>query len=67
MNLPPIFKSLKLYESLSYIVGGVLAILVLLGKVSPDQAWTPAAILAFVLGVLNALGIYPELRQRGIL
>lgn len=67
INVPPIFKSLKFWESLSYIAAGVLGLLVLWGKIDPSQAWTPAAILAWIIAFLKMLGIEPELKAKGLI
>lgn len=64
MNIPPIFKVLKFWEALSYLAAGILILLVLFGKIDPSQAWTPAAILAWILAFLKMLGIVPELRAK---
>ena len=65
MNVPPIFKSLAFWNSLSYLAAGVLGLLVLWGKLPLEDALAPAAILAWALGVLYMFGIVPELRARG--
>jgi len=67
VNVPPIFKSLKFWEALSYLGAGVLGLLVLWGKLPPEDALTSAAILAAFLSVLKAFGIVPELRARHLI
>jgi hypothetical protein len=62
VNVPPIFKSLKLYQALAYVGAGVLGLLVLWGKLPPEDALAPAVILAWILGILAMFGIVPELR-----
>ena len=66
MNVPPIFKSLKFWESLSFIAAGVLGLLVLYGKLPPEDALAPAAILAWIIAFLKMIGIVPELRAKGL-
>ena len=67
MNVPPIFKSLKFYQALAYVSAGVLGLLVLWGKLPPEDALAPAAILAWILGILAMFGIVPELRARHLI
>lgn len=66
-GLPPIFYSLKFYEAIAFLVAGVLGLLVLYGKIPPENALTPAAILAWIIAFLRMFGIVPELRARGLL
>lgn len=67
MNVPPVLKSLKFWESLSYLAAGVLGLLVLWGKLPPEDALAPAAILAWIVAFLKMLGITPELRAKGLI
>ena len=67
MNLPPVVKSLAFWTALSYVVAGVLGLLVLWGKIPPEDALAPAAILAWLLAILKLFDIVPELRMRGLI
>ena len=65
MNLPPVVYSKAFWQALAYIGAGVLGILVVLGKLPPQDALTPAAILAWFLALLKLVDVVPELRAKG--
>lgn len=64
LTIPPLFYVKAFWETLSYAIAGVLALLAYLGKIPTDWAVGGAAILAWFLGVLSLIGIVPELRMR---
>lgn len=64
MNLPPFVKSLAFWTAVSWVASGVLALLVYFGVVATSWALPAAAILSWILAMLNMFGIQPELRYR---
>ncbi len=64
MNLPPFVYTLRFWEALSWLVAGLLALLVQFGVIGPEFAMSAAAVLALFLMVLKLFGIEPELRLR---
>ena len=67
MNLPPFVYSLKFWESATFMVAGVLALLAYFGVVDPAWAVPATALLAWVLAFLKMFGIEPELRAKMLL
>lgn len=63
-NLPPFVKSLAFWTAVSWLAAGVLALLAYFGVVAESWAVPAAAILSWVLALLNMFGIKPELRYR---
>lgn len=63
-NLPPFVYSKAFWTALSYVVAGVLSLLVVFGVLPPQYALSAGAVLAIFLAVLNWLHIEPELRAR---
>jgi len=66
MKLPPFVYSKAFWESASYFVAGVLALLVYFGVLPADYGLTAGAVLAIVLSVLRFFKIEPELRAKGL-
>jgi hypothetical protein len=67
MNLPPFVKSIKFWEGVSYLLAGILALLVFFGSIPSQYALEAAAVLAAIKAVLKFFGVTPELRARGLL
>lgn len=67
MNLPPFVKSLSFWKAISYLVTGVVALLVYFGVIPDAYLYGDAVILTAILAVLNFLGVHPELRAKGLL
>lgn len=67
MNLPPFVKSLAFWKAISYLIAGVIALLVYYGVIPDAYLYGDAAILAALLALLNFLGVYPELRAKKLL
>lgn len=67
MNVPPFVKSLAFWKAVSYILAGVVALLVYFGVLPDAYLYGDAVILTAILAVLNFLGIVPELRVKGLL
>lgn len=62
MNLPPFVYKKVFWEALSYIVAGVLWLLVMFGVISTEWALGPSAVLAVFLAVLKWFDIEPQFR-----
>lgn len=67
MNLPPYVKSLAFWKAISYLLAGVVALLVYFGVLPDTYLYGDAAILTAILAVLNFLGVVPELKARRLL
>lgn len=67
MNLPAQFKSLAFWKGASFLVAGVLALLVVFGVLPAQYAIDAGTILAFALSILHFFDINPELRARGLM
>jgi hypothetical protein len=63
-NFPPFFYVKAFWEALSYFVSGVLGLLVVFEKLSPEWALSGAVVLAGFLGVLRFLGVSPAITAR---
>lgn len=66
MQLPPFVYSLAFWKALSYVLAGVLALLVYFGVLPEVYLYGDAAVLAAILAVLNVIQIKPELQSRGL-
>lgn len=64
MKLPDFVYVKAFWEGFASVLAGVLFTLVALGKLDPQWAWGSGAILTFVLGVLKAFKIEPQLMER---
>ena len=64
LTIPEIFKVKAFWEALSFVLAGLLGLAVVLGKLPPEDALTPATILAWFLAVLKLFGVAVELRLR---
>lgn len=64
MNLPPFVYAKAFWEALSFVVAGVLGLLVVFGKIPPEWALGSGAILAWFYAILKLLGVTPELRAK---
>ena len=67
MNLPPFVYSLRFWEGFSWLLAGVIALLVYFGVLDAKYLYDAGAILAWILAVLRFVGVVPELRARGLL
>lgn len=67
MKLPPFVKAIAFWNAVSWIVAGVMGLLVFFGVLPTTYAWTAAAVLSGIQAVLKVFGIVPELRARGLL
>lgn len=67
MNLPPYVYSLAFWKAVSYVLAGVVALLVYFGVLPSQYLYDAGAILLGILAILNFLGIVPELRAKGLL
>lgn len=65
MTLPPFVYSLQFWKALSFIAEGVLILLVYFGVLPDSYLLTSAAVLAWIVGFLNFLGVNPEVREKG--
>jgi hypothetical protein len=63
MTFPDWFYVRAVWEALSYVVAGVLWLLVLFGVLSPEWALGPSAILVIFLAVLKWLDVIPQLKE----
>lgn len=63
MNLPPFVYVLKFWEALSYVIAGVLALLVVFDILPAQYAVGAAAILSAILAVLKWFDIEPKFRR----
>ena len=66
MNLPPFVYSLAFWSFVSWIIAGVLGLLVYFGVLPPAYNYGAAAILVAIQAVLKILQITPELRAKGM-
>ncbi len=62
MKLPDFVYVKAVWEAVSYILAGVLALLVALGKLDPQWALGAGVILGWILGLLQIFDINPQLR-----
>lgn len=67
MEVPVFVYSLAFWTGVSYILSGVLALLVFFKKLNEKWALSAAAVLAVILAFLQFLGVVPELLLRGLL
>lgn len=66
MNLPPFVYALAFWKGISYVLAGVVALLVYFGVLPDAYLYGDAAILSAIIAVLNFLDVNPELRRKGI-
>jgi hypothetical protein len=64
VNLPPFVKSLAFWNAVSWVVAGVLGLLVYFGVLSPEYNYTAAAILVAIQAVLKVIQVIPELKSK---
>jgi hypothetical protein len=62
-----VIKSLAFWKAVSFLLAGIVALLVYYGTIPASFGYTAEAILAFILTVLQFFGIVPELRSRGLM
>lgn len=67
MKYPPFVYSLNFWSAVSWIVAGVLGVLVYFGVLPPVYNYTAAAILVAIQAVLKVIQITPELRDKDLL
>lgn len=67
MQLPDLFKVRAFWESLSYLIAGLLGILFLLGLVPATWVIAPAVLLSLFLTVLKWFDIEPQIRFKALL
>lgn len=65
MNLPPYVYSLAFWKAISYVLAGIVALLVYFGVLPSQYLYDAGAILLAILALLNFLGVHPELRAKG--
>lgn len=63
----PFWKSLKFWEAISWLVAGIVGLLVYFNVLPDAYAYGAPVILAAILAVLNFFQVYPELRDKGLL
>lgn len=64
MNLPPFVKSLAFWTAVSWLVAGVLGLLVYFGTVPETWLFPAGVILTWILAILKLLGVTPELKAK---
>ena len=62
-----VIYSLAFWKAVSYVLAGVVALLVYFGKLPETWLYSDAVILMAIQAVLNFFNIYPELRAKGLL
>lgn len=65
MNLPPFVYSLAFWSAVSWVLAGVLGLLVYFGVLPPVYNYGAAAILVAIQAVLKVIQINPELQAKG--
>ena len=66
MKYPAPFYSLAFWSAVSWVIAGILGVLVYFGKLPPVYNYGAAAILVAIQAVLKILQINPELRDKGL-
>jgi hypothetical protein len=66
MKLPSYVYAKAFWEAVSYVVAGVLALLVYFGVLPTDYLYSVGAVLTGLLGVLRFFRITPELKAKGL-
>lgn len=66
MNIPPIMKTEKFWEAVSWILAGIAALLVLFNVIPAQYALGAGVILAFIKSALKFFGVPVEIRARGL-
>ena len=67
MQYPPFVYSLAFWSALSWVIAGVLGLLVYFGVLPPVYNYGAAAILVAIQAVLKVIQIVPELKKKGII
>ena len=65
MKYPPFVYSLQFWSAVSWVIAGVLGLLVYFGKLPSTYNYGAAAILVAIQAVLKVIQIVPELRASG--
>lgn len=65
--MPPYVYSMSFWKAVSFLLAGVVGLLVYFGVLPEAWLYGDAVILMAILAVLNFFGIYPELRAKGLL
>lgn len=66
MNWSDLVKSLKFWEAISFVLAGILALLVMFGVLGPEFGLGAGVVLTIILAVLRWFGIQPELRLKAV-
>lgn len=66
-NLPPFVYSLRFWEGVSWLLAGIVVLLVYFGVLPESYLYTAPVILSAILAVLKFLGVNPELRDKGFI
>lgn len=64
-QLPNFVYALAFWKGISFLLAGVVALLVYFGVLPEVYLYGDAAILSAIVAVLNFLGVHPELKLRG--
>lgn len=64
MNLPPFVKSLAFWNAVSWVIAGVLGLLVYFQVLPPVYNYTAAAILVAIQALLKIIQVVPELKGK---
>ena len=67
MKYPPFFYSNQFWSAFSWVVAGVLGLLVYFNVLPPVYNYGAAAILVAIQAVLKVIQIVPELRLKGLI
>lgn len=67
MNLSPFVYSLAFWSAVSWVLAGVLGLLVYFGVLPPVYNYGAAAILVAIQMILKVIQIVPELRAKGLM
>jgi hypothetical protein len=65
--IPPFFYALAFWKALSFVVAGILALLVFFHVIPAQYALEAGAVLAALLSILEFFGIHPELQIKRLL
>ena len=61
------YKALAFWESVSWLLAGVVGLLAYFGKLPIEYAYSAPVILSGILTVLKFFQIEPELKSKGLL
>lgn len=67
MKLPNYVYALAFWKAVSYLLAGVVALLVYFGILPDAYLYGDAVILTAILSVLNFLEVHSELREKGLI